>query len=127
MIGAVEFSLEKIWSAGHFLGMMLDSNWAVSLMLLKLSVHCIWSVLGRPTLGVHRKGDVSFLHFQFFSNQVHCCSQWGHDFRPDYKMLGILKKQFRNVPILGLTATANERVGVTVLFTIPLEYVLTLL
>uniref|UniRef100_A0A0N5AWY6 ATP-dependent DNA helicase n=1 Tax=Syphacia muris TaxID=451379 RepID=A0A0N5AWY6_9BILA len=40
-------------------------------------------------------------------DEVHCCSQWGYDFRPDYKFLNILKRQFRDVPLLGLTATAS--------------------
>ncbi|XP_041472757.1 ATP-dependent DNA helicase Q1-like [Lytechinus variegatus] len=40
-------------------------------------------------------------------DEVHCCSQWGHDFRPDYKILGLLKRQFTETPILGLTATAT--------------------
>ncbi|KAF7651484.1 hypothetical protein LDENG_00110330 [Lucifuga dentata] len=43
-------------------------------------------------------------------DEVHCCSQWGHDFRPDYKLLGILKRQFCSVPLLGLSATATSSV-----------------
>nr|AGC92678.1 ATP-dependent DNA helicase Q1-like protein [Heliconius erato] len=43
-------------------------------------------------------------------DEVHCCSQWGHDFRPDYKYLGILTNMFPNIPILGLTATATAHV-----------------
>ncbi|XP_068134138.1 ATP-dependent DNA helicase Q1 isoform X2 [Hyperolius riggenbachi] len=43
-------------------------------------------------------------------DEVHCCSQWGHDFRPDYKLLGILKRQFPNTPLIGLTATATSHV-----------------
>ena len=43
-------------------------------------------------------------------HEVHCCSQWGHDFRPDYKLLGVLRSQFPGVPMLGVTATATERV-----------------
>lgn len=43
-------------------------------------------------------------------DEVHCCSEWGHDFRPDYRYLGLLKDLFTGVPIIGLTATATNRV-----------------
>lgn len=43
-------------------------------------------------------------------DEVHCCSQWGHDFRPDYKFLGLLRSMFPDVPFLGLTATATMSV-----------------
>uniref|UniRef100_A0A5K4EEM5 DNA 3'-5' helicase n=1 Tax=Schistosoma mansoni TaxID=6183 RepID=A0A5K4EEM5_SCHMA len=47
-------------------------------------------------------------------DEVHCASQWGHDFRPDYKFLHILRRQFSNVPIIGLTATATTEIIVDI-------------
>lgn len=43
-------------------------------------------------------------------DEVHCCSEWGHDFRKDYNTLHIFKRQFPETPILGLTATATPQV-----------------
>lgn len=47
---------------------------------------------------------------RFVVDECHCACQWGHDFRPDYRQLGILKHHFPNTPMLAVTATASERV-----------------
>ena len=65
---------------------------------------------------------VSFLQSQKISfvaiDEAHCISEWGHDFRPEYRNLKNIIKQIDNVPIICLTATATEKVQEDILKTL---------
>jgi len=65
---------------------------------------------------------VTFLRTQKISfvaiDEAHCISEWGHDFRPEYRNLRTIIKEIDNVPIIGLTATATEKVQEDILKTL---------
>jgi len=60
-----------------------------------MTQHCL-DLLGRARLAL------------FAIDEAHCISQWGHDFRREYQQLTILKQRFPGVPLIALTATADE-------------------
>jgi len=70
-------------------------------------------------------GFEDFLHTLKISliaiDEAHCISQWGHDFRPDYRSLKILRNNFPLIPIIALTATATEKVREDIMKQLHLE------
>jgi ATP-dependent DNA helicase RecQ len=63
------------------------------------------SLLRDYTLNLLRQCTLSL----FAIDEAHCVSQWGHDFRPEYLKLDVLREQFPDIPRIALTATADER------------------
>ncbi|MFY7810857.1 MAG: RecQ family ATP-dependent DNA helicase [Flavobacterium sp.] len=54
-------------------------------------------------------------------DEAHCVSQWGHDFRPNYLKINVLKKYFSKTPFIAVTATATKRVLEDVIASLQLE------
>ena len=74
-------------------------------------------LLQERTLSLLARTELSLIAI----DEAHCVSQWGHDFRPEYRQLKVLAERFRAVPRIALTATADERTREEIVTELKLE------
>ncbi|EFJ47726.1 hypothetical protein VOLCADRAFT_117801 [Volvox carteri f. nagariensis] len=82
-----------------------DDAWTGKYQFLYLTPELATSS-GPALASLHKRRGIALVAI----DEAHCVSEWGHDFRPDYRRLGTLRDALPGVPIVALTATATPRV-----------------
>jgi ATP-dependent DNA helicase RecQ len=106
-------ALHEAGVAAAFLNSTLtgDEAWALEKRLARGELTLLYAAPERVTTprflsqldALHERGLLSL----FAIDEAHCVSQWGHDFRPEYRALTVLHERFAEVPRIALTATAD--------------------
>lgn len=96
----------------HFLNSSLTRNEAIQVRADITSGRT--KILYVAPESLTKKENVEFLtniKISFFAiDEAHCISEWGHDFRPEYRRLRTIFNEIQRVPVIALTATATEKV-----------------
>src|SRR6266849_10795035 len=105
-------ALQTSGIAATFLNSALDRNEAVERLrgLNRGEYRLLYVAPERLMLDTFLERALNWNIAQIAIDEAHCISEWGHDFRPEYRELKKLRQHFPDVPIMALTATATERV-----------------
>src|SRR5438874_8665699 len=110
-------ALQTSGIAATFLNSALDRNEAVARLrrLHRSEYQLLYVAPERLMLDTFLERALNWNIAQIAIDEAHCISEWGHDFRPEYRKLEKLRKHLPGVPIMALTATATERVRADIL------------
>ncbi|KZF25728.1 ATP-dependent DNA helicase [Xylona heveae TC161] len=78
---------------------------------------CMTTTFRKNLQTIHEQRELS----RIAVDEAHCISEWGHDFRPSFKELNYFKREFPDVPIICVTATATQRVRDDIIDTLGLN------
>jgi ATP-dependent DNA helicase RecQ len=110
-------ALQTSGIAATFLNSALDRDEAVARLrrLHRGEYQLLYVAPERLMLDTFLERALNWNIAQIAIDEAHCISEWGHDFRPEYRKLKKLRRHLPDVPIMALTATATERVRADIL------------
>jgi ATP-dependent DNA helicase RecQ len=116
-------SLRASGIAATFLNSTLDRQEAVERLrgLNRAEYRMLYVAPERLMLDTFLERALNWNITQIAIDEAHCISEWGHDFRPEYRQLAKLRTHLPDVPIMALTATATERVRADIIKQLKLQ------
>src|SRR5207249_3912773 len=110
-------ALQTSGIAATFLNSALDRQEAVARLrgLHRGEYRMLYVAPERLMLDAFLERALNWKIAQIAIDEAHCISEWGHDFRPEYRALKKLRTHLPDVPVMALTATATDRVRADIL------------